>query len=61
MQKTAYSPTQTLKRPLKFDEVFRKQLSQIDQFDAVENVNTNPSIICTDLNNTQFSKTYKRL
>ena len=46
---------------VKFDEVFRKQLLQIDQFDAVENVNANPSIICTDLNNTQFSKAYKRL
>ena len=46
---------------VKFDEVFQKQLSQIDQFDEVENSNSYPSIICTDLNNTQFSIAYKRL
>mgnify|MGYP006085103821 FL=1 len=46
---------------LKFDEVFRKQLTQIDQFNAVESVNDFPSIVCTDLNNTQFSKAYKAL
>ena len=46
---------------LKFDEVFQKQLEQIGQFDALENTNSIPSIICTDLNNTQFSKAYKRL
>ena len=46
---------------LKFDEVFRKQLTQIDQFNAAESVNDFPSIVCTDLNNTQFSKAYKAL
>jgi len=46
---------------LKFDEVFRKQLTQIDQFNTVEAVNDFPSIVCTDLNNTQFSKAYKAL
>ena len=46
---------------IKFDEVFKKQLSQIEQFDAVESISDLPSILCTDLNNTQFSKTYKAL
>ena len=46
---------------VKFDEVFQKQLEQIGQFDALENTNSIPSVICTDLNNTQFSKAYKRL
>lgn len=46
---------------IKFDEVFKKQLSQIEQFDAVEATNDLPSIVCTDLNNTQFSKTYKAI
>lgn len=46
---------------LKFDEVFKKQLTQIEQFNKVEEGNEHPSIICADLNNTQFSKTYKAL
>ncbi len=46
---------------VKFDEVFKKQLKQIAQFKTVEASNDNPSILCTDLNNTQFSKTYKAL
>ena len=46
---------------LKFDEVFQKQLTQIEQFRAIEANNQHPSIICTDLNNTQFSKTYKAI
>lgn len=46
---------------LKFDEVFQKQMTQIEQFNAVESNNQHPAIICTDLNNTQFSKTYKAI
>lgn len=46
---------------IKFDEVFRKQLTQIDRFEQVEKLNDVPSIVCTDLNNTQFSRTYARL
>ena len=46
---------------IKFDEVFKKQLSQIEQFETVEASNDLPAILCTDLNNTQFSKTYKAL
>ena len=46
---------------VKFDDVFKKQLTQIDQFNQVELENDFPSVICTDLNNTQFSKTYKAL
>ncbi|MGB1449123.1 MAG: endonuclease/exonuclease/phosphatase family protein [Flavobacteriaceae bacterium] len=46
---------------IKFDEVFKKQLSQIEQFESVEATNDLPAIVCTDLNNTQFSKTYKAI
>jgi len=46
---------------IKFENVFKKQLSQIEQFKEVESINTHPSIICTDMNNTQFSKSYKAL
>lgn len=46
---------------IKFDEVFKKQLLQIEQFDLVETKNDLPAILCTDLNNTQFSKTYKAI
>lgn len=46
---------------VKFETVFKKQLSQIEQFNQVESLSTYPSIICTDLNNTQFSKSYKAL
>jgi len=46
---------------IKFDEVFKKQLSQIEQFDAVETTSDLPALLCTDINNTQFSKTYKAL
>lgn len=46
---------------LKFNEVFKKQLNQVNQFKAIDLQNNYPSIICTDLNNTQFSKIYKEL
>lgn len=46
---------------VKFDEVFKKQLLQIETFEEVEKMNDHPAILCTDLNNTQFSKTYKTL
>ena len=46
---------------LKFDEVFQKQLTQIEQFDSVDLLNEKPTVICVDLNNTQFSRTYKQL
>jgi endonuclease/exonuclease/phosphatase family metal-dependent hydrolase len=46
---------------LKFNEVFKKQLNQVNQFKAIDLDNDNPSIICTDLNNTQFSTIYKEL
>lgn len=46
---------------LKFDEVFQKQLKQIKQFEVVDALNEKASVICADLNNTQFSKTYKQL
>ena len=41
--------------------VIDKQALQIDQFEAVDLKNNHPSIICTDLNNNAFSKSYSRL
>lgn len=46
---------------LKFNQVFKKQLEQIKQFEAVDVENQLPSIICTDLNNSQFSSIYRTL
>ncbi len=46
---------------LKFNQVFNKQLQQVDQFKKVDLKNKNPTIICTDLNNSQFSSIYKNL
>ncbi|PTL98468.1 MAG: endonuclease, partial [Candidatus Arcticimaribacter sp.] len=46
---------------LKFNQVFKKQLEQIKQFEAVNIKNELPSIICTDLNNSQFSSIYRAL
>ena len=46
---------------LKFDEVTRRQIEQIDFFKNIDKFNDNPSIIAVDLNNTQFSETYKVL
>ena len=46
---------------LKFNQVFKKQLEQIKQFEAVNVKNELPSIICTDLNNSQFSSIYRAL
>jgi endonuclease/exonuclease/phosphatase family metal-dependent hydrolase len=46
---------------LKFNQVFKKQLKQIKQFQEIDNENNYPTIICTDLNNSQFSKIYRTL
>ena len=46
---------------LKFDEVSSRQIEQIDFFKRADRFNDNPSIIAVDLNNTQFSETYKIL
>ena len=46
---------------LKFDEVSRRQIEQIDFFKNIDKFNDSPSIIAVDLNNTQFSETYKVL
>ena len=51
----------TLNFKLKFDEVSRIQIEQIDYFKKIDKFNDNPSIIAVDLNNTQFSETYKIL
>ena len=46
---------------LKFDVVSHRQMEQIDIFKKVDRFNGKPSIIAVDLNNTQFSETYKIL
>lgn len=46
---------------LKFDEVSSRQIEQINFFKNTDKFNDNPSIIAVDLNNTQFSETYKIL
>ena len=46
---------------LKFEEVSSRQIEQIDFFKKTDKFNDNPSIIAVDLNNTQFSETYKIL
>ncbi len=46
---------------LKFNQVFKKQLDQLVVYEEINKLNELPSVICTDLNNSQFSKTYDRL
>jgi len=46
---------------LKFDAVSSRQIEQINFFEKTDKFNNNPSIIAVDLNNTQFSETYKIL
>ena len=46
---------------IKFDEVSSRQINQIELFRKVDKFNDYPSIIAVDLNNTQFSETYKIL
>ena len=46
---------------IKFDEVSNRQIEQVELFKNIDKFNDNPSIIAVDLNNTQFSKTYKIL
>jgi endonuclease/exonuclease/phosphatase family metal-dependent hydrolase len=46
---------------LKFNQVFKKQLDQIGQFEEIDKQNPFPSIVCTDLNNSQFSVIYRAL
>lgn len=46
---------------LKFNQVFKKQMKQIVVYEETNKMNDLPSIICTDLNNSQFSKIYERL
>jgi len=41
--------------------VFESQQSQVSQFNTLSNSNSFPEIICTDLNNNAFSKTYQDL
>ena len=47
---------------LKLQTIFDIQESQVEQFNALAKENTRyPEIICTDLNNTAFSKAYQKI
>jgi endonuclease/exonuclease/phosphatase family metal-dependent hydrolase len=46
---------------VKFEEVSDRQIEQINLFKRTDKYNEKPSIIAVDLNNTQFSETYKNL
>jgi len=45
----------------KINEVFKIQNQQVAQFNDIKNLNEYPEIICTDLNNNAFSKSYLNL
>ena len=45
----------------KFKNVSNRQIEQINLFKKIDKYNDKPSIIAVDLNNTQFSETYKIL
>tara|TARA_B100000945_G_scaffold315502_1_gene314790 strand:- start:77 stop:1090 length:1014 start_codon:yes stop_codon:yes gene_type:complete len=47
--------------PLKLNRVFDKQIEQIKLFQAFDKKNFYPTIICTDLNNSQFSEVYNKI
>jgi vancomycin resistance protein VanJ len=61
LQDTLITKVNSERLQLKFNQVFKKQLEQIKQFQEIDKENNYPSIICTDLNNSQFSKIYRLL
>ena len=61
LQDTLITKVNSERLKLKFNQVFKKQLEQIKQFQEIDKENNYPSIICTDLNNSQFSKIYRLL
>tara|TARA_B100001996_G_scaffold293599_1_gene233778 strand:+ start:1658 stop:2662 length:1005 start_codon:yes stop_codon:yes gene_type:complete len=46
---------------LKLNQVFNKQIDQSKLFQKIDGDNNYPSIVCSDLNNSQFSEVYKRI
>ena len=47
--------------PLKLNRVFDKQIDQIKLFQTFDKKNFFPSIICSDINNSQFSEVYNKI
>ena len=47
--------------PLKLNRVFDKQIDQIKLFQTFDKKNFYPTIICTDINNSQFSEAYNKI
>lgn len=58
---TLVSRTGSQKLLQRLGGIFDKQLEQLDRIAQNQNLNTLPSIVCADLNNTAFSKAYRTL
>ena len=58
---TLFSPEYSKKFNTKLERVFELQNKQVAQFETLASTNRFPEILCTDLNNNSFSKSYKTL
>ena len=58
---TLFSPEYSKKFNTKIKRVFELQKKQVAQFETLASTNRFPEILCTDLNNNSFSKSYKTL
>lgn len=58
---TLFSAEYSKKFNTKLQRVFDIQKKQVAQFEALASTNRFPDILCTDLNNNAFSKSYKTL
>ncbi len=47
--------------PLKLNRVFDKQVNQVELFQTFDKKNIYPTIICSDINNSQFSEVYNKI
>ena len=59
LEDTIFTKKNSQKFLNRISEVIRKQEVQMEKFQKIDQLNKNPSIICTDLNNNAFSKVYK--
>ena len=56
---TLFSTQHSKRFANKIATVFKRQIDQINQFNALASESTYPEIICTDLNNNAFSESYQ--
>lgn len=61
LKDTLFTKQHSQKFVERIQSIIQKQEVQIDQFEAIDQKNKHPSIICTDLNNNAFSKPYSLL